>query len=75
MKIICKSCNIEKEISEFSPAQLKQGSRCRECIKVYNKQYNLKNKEKIAEKQKEYYKNNKDFIAHRMQQTNYKSRQ
>ena len=56
---ICSKCGIEKPITEFHKNKIgKYGVRgnCKECVKLYKKQYNEDNKERI----KQYYENNKE---------------
>src|SRR5258708_2687201 len=55
---ICSTCKIEKDILLFS----KYRNQCKECIKVYNKQYNVEHEEEIKENNKQYYAENKDKI-------------
>jgi len=61
----CNTCNIEKELSEFfNEKKYKDGlsRKCKYCRKQYLKQYNLKNKDAIAEKQRQYQLKNRDRI-------------
>ena len=65
-KKICTKCGKEKELSEFriSSTIRKDGSKglrseCKSC----EKEYRIKNKDKIREKGKEYQLNNKDKIS------------
>lgn len=56
---ICSKCNIEKESSEFHKrAASKDGLNtiCKECKYNVDKQYNIKNWEKIKERRKDYFK-------------------
>lgn len=50
MSIVCKKCGSEKEPHH----------RCRECVKVYNKRYASKNREKVEEYRRSYYLQHKD---------------
>ena len=50
----CVKCNLEKE--HFTKNE------CKDCVRIYNKAYNLKNKEAVRKQQKEYYTNNKQEI-------------
>jgi hypothetical protein len=73
---ICKSCKIEKELTEFNKNEkYKFGvtSNCKQCVKKYSEKYRKNNKEKIKESnkknserlkeyQKEYYKNNTNNV-------------
>lgn len=79
----CSSCKIEKSLNNFSKnKRLKDGLQreCIDCVNDYNKNYYLKNKnkiksnvldyskknyEKISEKNKIYYLNNKDKIINK----------
>ena len=61
---LCKHCETEKELSEFSKhAGCKFGvnSKCKECVKSYYKKYYSENKQKILKSNKEWYENNKDL--------------
>lgn len=73
MRIVCKKCNIEKDISEYHKHKKgKYGVRCycKECRKKetrldrkeYLKDYYKKNKEKILKNVSIYHKNNKSSI-------------
>ena len=77
---VCSKCKIEKSFNEFSKSKrLKDGlqKECIDCVNKYNKEYYLKNKDKIkinvsnyskknsqkiTEKNKVYYLKNKDKI-------------
>lgn len=62
---ICTKCGIEKELSEFYKDKSKpDGHRpnCKECIKIYKKNYRDKNKENIKKSNHKYYINNKKKI-------------
>ena len=54
----CNKCLLEKELDMFP----KTGTRCKECVASYKKEYALLNKEKIKEYKKEYYLENKEDI-------------
>jgi hypothetical protein len=54
----CNKCLVEKELDMFP----KTGTRCKECVASYKKEYALLNKEKIKEYKKEYYLENKEDI-------------
>jgi len=63
---VCIVCNIEKVNLEFNKdSKNKDGltNRCKSCQKEYKKEYQIKNKEKIAEKKKIYQIKNKIKIA------------
>ena len=54
---MCSKCKIEKELCEFVEQKSHKygvSSYCSICSKKYNKQYYLKNKEKIKHKVKSY---------------------
>jgi 5-methylcytosine-specific restriction endonuclease McrA len=56
---ICTSCGVEKPLEDyhFSDKTInKRQSKCKICVLAYAKQYQLKNKEKISEKNKNRYK-------------------
>lgn len=58
---VCYICNILKNKNDFTETQFKRNkSNCKECIKIYNKQYRDKNKDKISNN---YYKNNKTSLC------------
>lgn len=79
----CNKCNIEKELIEFSKdSKGKYGvkGQCKQCIKEYDKeknirnksiyqQYYLDNKEKINNYSQEYYNNNREELL--IKQTKY----
>lgn len=47
---ICTCCNTTKETNQFNKNKTKKdglSSECKECIKIYKKEYRLKNVEKI----------------------------
>jgi len=61
----CTRCKMEKELSEFYPCKkLKSGriSHCKACDKKLRQAYYAKNKERLLEKKKEYYIENKESI-------------
>ena len=62
MTKVCSLCNKKKINSSFS----KNRNRCKECIKLYQRQYHKQwrenNKEKIISYKKNYYKQNKEKI-------------
>jgi len=80
----CTKCKVEKELTEFSLCKKSKGgfrSICKECRRKENKEYNLKNKQKIKEyklknseqikkKNKEYYLKNKDVISKKLKEYN-----
>ena len=61
---ICNKCGMDKDECEFSKDKTsKDGlqSNCKECVKIYNKQYYEKNKEKIKKRSKGYRKANGEY--------------
>ncbi len=51
----CNVCKINKDVNEFSPSQqILNTSRCKDCLKLYRKQYRKNNKEKILNKARLY---------------------
>jgi len=54
----CPRCGIEKSFEEY----YKKRDVCKQCVKIYNKEYQTKNEEKLIEKRKIYYQENKDHI-------------
>lgn len=81
---ICTSCNTKKEISQFSNLKISKDGKncyCKECTREKNKQFRLRNlekikikkqqdyqnnKEKILKKRKEYYEENRDAVLNRV---------
>jgi hypothetical protein len=75
----CNKCSVEKQLNEFSKdSKGKYGvkSQCKQCIKEYdkeknirnkyiNQQYYLDNKEKINQKSKETYNKNKQYYINK----------
>ena len=62
---LCKCCNTTKEINQFNKNKSKKdglSSECKECIKIYKKEYRLKNAEKIKAGRKKYYEANKEKV-------------
>lgn len=62
---ICIMCNTQKEINQFNKNKTKKdglSSECKECIKIYKKEYRLKNAEKIKVGRKKYYEANKEKV-------------
>jgi hypothetical protein len=62
---VCNKCHIEKDFSEFHKRKdSKDGYRndCKECNRQSNKLKYSKNKEKIRERHKQYYKNNTEYL-------------
>lgn len=59
---VCIKCNNCKDISLF----VKNKNSCKDCQKEYKKQYRIKNKNKLSEKDKNYYLINKYSIKKRM---------
>lgn len=60
-KKICSKCNIEKRIEEYPNHKGCIGgihTRCKECEKIYIKNYRLKNKKTLYDKRKEYRRKN-----------------
>lgn len=61
----CIRCNIEKPISEMISKKSSKdghGSICKKCSKIYQKEYKLKNEEKLKENYKIFYETNKERI-------------
>ena len=52
----CLTCNIEKELSEFSFRKdtQKYRNQCRGCIKLINEEHTTKNKDEIKIRRKDY---------------------
>ena len=60
---ICFICKIEQDDNNFAAGR----TRCKECIKKYNKIYRSKNKEDIKIQRKQYYNNNEESILKKKQ--------
>lgn len=61
----CSKCNIIKGFEEFSKRRLSKDGympSCKSCISKYKKEYQQKNKDKLAAKKRKYYIENKDSI-------------
>jgi hypothetical protein len=59
----CKKCEEEKSLSEYY--KLSSGyihPFCRECVRIYNREYNEKNAEILKEKKRQYYVENSETI-------------
>lgn len=58
----CSKCEKHKRLEEFNKvSKNKDGlnGKCKACIAEYDRNYYIKNKEKVSERQKEYYKLNR----------------
>src|SRR5258708_148052 len=83
MNILCKYCNNFKLETDFTPTQLKRKStKCKECKKEYNKQYNAEHKEEIKQHYienkdeiKQYYIENKEKIKEKNKQYNIENKE
>ena len=67
----CNKCNISKPLSEFSNSSYtKDGlqTKCKECVKQHDKQYNQDNKESRLEYQNQYNQDNKESINEYLKQ-------
>jgi len=70
MKKQCIKCNKNKELIDFHKNKSKKdgfNSECKNCYSEYSKKYRQINKKKIAQKRKEFYKNNADEMKRRVQ--------
>jgi hypothetical protein len=70
---VCKTCGVEKELSFFPRTKRDDGSywyslECKECKKVYQKEWHNKNKDKVKINQKQYRLDNKDTIKENKKQ-------
>ena len=64
----CTKCNVTKSIENFSKHKSTTDgfrNQCKDCIKQYNKQYQIDNKKTIMARDKKYYQNNRDTIKNR----------
>jgi hypothetical protein len=59
---ICSKCKIEKEVTEYHKKCNGVQSRCKACISVEMKIYQLKNKEEISIRRKKSYEVNRDTL-------------
>lgn len=62
---ICSKCGKELPINMFAKKIINKDGldcKCKECVKIYKKQYYEKNKDKILAHNKQYYGNNKENI-------------
>jgi len=61
---ICGKCNIEKPFEDFTFREKvnRYESRCKECVKEYDKEYYVKNKQKIIDRSNSYYKENTEKV-------------
>ena len=71
----CKTCNKEKELTEFYKSNngTTYRGRCKKCRVIIDKNYYKKNKEKVKEYRKEYYESNKldHYIVYYLPEINY----
>lgn len=61
----CKKCKLEKDISEFYKVSKNIDGfhrQCKVCVKEWVKNYREINKEKIKERSKKWYNNNKNYV-------------
>ena len=59
---ICSKCGIEKDVSEFYKAKNSKRGDCKECRRLYCKEYYQKNKAQLSVKNKVYQENHVDEI-------------
>lgn len=62
---ICTRCKIEKDFSQYSKQtgqKLDLNPQCKCCASIYNRNYILKNKERLRNSGKDYYKRNKENL-------------
>ena len=62
---ICSKCLIDKELCEFGKNIYGINASCKECKKQYDKEYRIKNKERIDELRKIYTKKNRQKVTER----------
>lgn len=61
----CSTCNVEKDLSEFSIRRSEKDGlsySCRECSSKRNKKYTIENRDDLNSKKREYYLKNKEEI-------------
>ena len=61
----CNKCKQTKKLTEFcknSLSYLGLSNKCKDCAKLYNKEYREKNREKLLKKDNERYKNNREVL-------------
>lgn len=56
----CSSCKVGKPLGQFSKKAGGLQPKCKTCVAAYNKMYRAKNKERIAEGQRDNYLRNRD---------------
>lgn len=69
----CKKCGIEKELTEFYKEKTTRDgfqTSCKMCHAEKEKEYYKNNKEQIAKRKKEYYKRNKERLLERQREYN-----
>jgi len=62
---ICKVCLIEKSLEMFNNSGKYKTSKCKDCIKEYNKDYFNKNKKILSLNKKKYYLDNKEYFRNK----------
>lgn len=74
---ICTVCRIEKSFNLFTSGKTSTGltSRCKECTKKYKQNHASKNKQKIAQKKRQYRLHNLDKIKEHKKQYYLKNRE
>lgn len=74
---ICKSCNQEKSLDSFGKKSVnKDGLNiyCKKCANESAKLYEVRNKEMILKRKREYYENNKDIINKKRKTKEYRDK-
>ena len=72
---ICSKCKVEKPFEEFSKDNSKKDkhfSLCKDCAKIYKKQYRKENQDKIKDYREKYYNENKEKKILSIKQSNKK---
>ena len=60
---VCKVCQVEKEIEQFTKQDDKPAYRCKECLSLYSQKYYKKNTKKLKERTAKYRKDHPEYMA------------
>lgn len=70
---VCNKCKEEKELDAFAFRNKEKGTRhsiCKQCANKWKKQHDIKNRDKILEYHREYYKKNREDILFKIKKSN-----
>lgn len=79
--MICRTCNIDKDVSQFYPSQAgtKGRCRCKDCCKIYQAEYKLKHPEQVRmwtrKRMRKWRENNPELNCERSQEQSVKHRE